>query len=276
MNAKLLPIIGGLILAATDIVSAQSRYVIPPESFLVETNGHLVEIRVSNDVPISGLSIALSYDTEKLDIVRLQTTTVLETADCQTVLDRERGKVGLICFFGVDDLLGRGNDRLFASLIVNVLAAEPEELELSFEPFLIDEADKSTGIDNVLFDRSVLPVIPELENGVLTLLREKDVRRFVRGDADSNGNINLSDGVQLLEFLFRGGETPMCLDAADADDDGILQLTDAIRVFGWLFLGADPPPPPSPSDIAYLAADCDEDPSFDELGCDASAELCGG
>ena len=42
-----------------------------------------------------------------------------------------------------------------------------------------------------------------------TILREKDVRRFVRGDADSNANINLSDGVRMLEFLFRGGEAPV-------------------------------------------------------------------
>ena len=53
---------------------------------------------------------------------------------------------------------------------------------------------------------------------------------FVRGDADSNGAINLTDGIRILAFLFLGEAAPECMDAADAADSGGERpaLTDAV------------------------------------------------
>jgi hypothetical protein len=82
---------------------------------------------------------------------------------------------------------------------------------------------------------------------------------FVRGDANADGNVDLSDAVATLNYLFLGGEEPKCLDAADADDSGDLLITDAIFHLGVLFLGQGSFPPPSP--------DCGPDPTEDELGC---------
>ncbi|MBI4600697.1 MAG: PKD domain-containing protein, partial [Planctomycetes bacterium] len=93
--------------------------------------------------------------------------------------------------------------------------------------------------------------------------------RFVRGDADATGVINLTDALRVLLYLFSGGAEPPCFDAADADDNGQLQLTDAIRILGWLFLGNPAPLPPSPSVAEFPPADCGVDPSADELGCAA-------
>jgi len=42
--------------------------------------------------------------------------------------------------------------------------------------------------------------------------------RFVRGDANADGEVNLSDSVATLQYLFLGGGAPSCLEAADADD----------------------------------------------------------
>jgi hypothetical protein len=53
---------------------------------------------------------------------------------------------------------------------------------------------------------------------------------------------------------------PDCLDAADADDNGEVQLTDAIKILGFLFLGADPPPAPGPP-----GSPCGADPTDDPL-----------
>ncbi|MBI4603751.1 MAG: hypothetical protein HY721_17490 [Planctomycetes bacterium] len=88
---------------------------------------------------------------------------------------------------------------------------------------------------------------------------------FHRGDADQNGQLQLTDAIRILGFLFLGGPAPDCLDAADADDNGQLQLTDAIRILGFLFLGGVPPatpgPPPDPCGPDTAGAD--------ELGCTA-------
>ncbi|MBI4603814.1 MAG: PKD domain-containing protein [Planctomycetes bacterium] len=85
---------------------------------------------------------------------------------------------------------------------------------------------------------------------------------FHRGDADSNGVLQLTDAIRILGFLFLGGIAPTCMDAGDADDNGTLQLTDAIRILGFLFLGGVPPSPPGPPPEA-----CGEDPPGGALGC---------
>ncbi|MBI4604831.1 MAG: hypothetical protein HY721_22950 [Planctomycetes bacterium] len=84
---------------------------------------------------------------------------------------------------------------------------------------------------------------------------------FHRGDADGNGELEITDAVRVLGFLFLGGTGPPCLDAADADDNGLLEITDAIRVLGYLFLGHKPPEPPGPAPLA-----CGRD-GGQELGC---------
>lgn len=104
-----------------------------------------------------------------------------------------------------------------------------------------------------------------------------DARRFVRGDADSSGRIDLSDALAVLNFLFSSGREPACLDAADADDvgSGSLTITDAIRILGWLFSGGPAPGEPGPTATEYTAGDCGTDPtSGDGLGCVTPGPAC--
>ena len=102
--------------------------------------------------------------------------------------------------------------------------------------------------------------------------------RFVRGDADANGSINLTDGIVILNFLFLGSPAPACLDAADTDDDGLgnPSLTDAVIIFAWLFTGGEAPQPPSPMSPTYGAEECGSDsPAEDGMDCAASSPTCG-
>jgi hypothetical protein len=90
---------------------------------------------------------------------------------------------------------------------------------------------------------------------------------FHRGDADSNGNLELTDAIRILNFLFVGTGVISCADAADADDNGQLQLTDAIRILGFLFLGQTPPATPGPPPEA-----CGPDPGEEHIGCASYTE----
>ena len=76
--------------------------------------------------------------------------------------------------------------------------------------------------------------------------------RFRRGDSNDDGVGDISDAVHILLFLFSGGATPDCLEAADVDADGQHNLTDAVYLLGHLFQGG--PPPPAPGLVACGAA----------------------
>jgi hypothetical protein len=82
---------------------------------------------------------------------------------------------------------------------------------------------------------------------------------FIRGDADGDGRLNITDGVFTLSHLFLGGVDPLCEDATDADDRGTVELTDAVYLLNHLFLGGSEPPPPYPTP--------GDDPTADQLGC---------
>ncbi len=97
---------------------------------------------------------------------------------------------------------------------------------------------------------------------------------FVRGDANSDGSINLTDGVVPLLYLFSGGAAPGCLDSADTNDTGSVEITDAIIIFSWLFSGGAAPAEPSPLSPGYSAENCAEDPTDDGIGCDRPSPVC--
>jgi hypothetical protein len=84
--------------------------------------------------------------------------------------------------------------------------------------------------------------------------------RFRRGDADGDGRVDLSDGVNLLNHIFLEGPRPRCADAADANDEGGLNLTTAVYLLNWLYLSGPPLPAPGP-------LDCGADPTEDSLDC---------
>lgn len=71
-------------------------------------------------------------------------------------------------------------------------------------------------------------------------------RPFLRADADQSGEVDLTDGVYVLEWLFRSGSRPRCLDAADANGSGDTNIADAVYIFQSLFAGGPPPPAPYP------------------------------
>jgi len=98
--------------------------------------------------------------------------------------------------------------------------------------------------------------------------------RFVRGDGNSDGAINLTDGVIPLLYLFTGGDAPACVDAADTNDTGAIEITDAIIIFSWLFSGGAAPVSPSPTGAAYQPGDCGEDETDDDAGCLSVSPVC--
>src|SRR5262245_5298897 len=92
--------------------------------------------------------------------------------------------------------------------------------------------------------------------------QEPQLFGFVRGDANGDGWVSLTDFEALQGYLFRGHAAPPCLDAADTDDNGKLQLTDSIEVFRFFVLGTATDRPKAP----YPESGGDPTTS-DELDC---------
>jgi hypothetical protein len=88
---------------------------------------------------------------------------------------------------------------------------------------------------------------------------------FLRGDADANGAVDITDAVSTLNFLFLGGTRPGCEDAADSNDDGELNISDGIHTLGFLFLGSEPPPFPGPDAAGFDGTPADPFPCGDHV-----------
>ncbi len=67
---------------------------------------------------------------------------------------------------------------------------------------------------------------------------------FRRGDVNQDELVNLSDGIGILNYLFRQGSNPGCVNGADVDDSGQVNITDGIYLLTHLFLGGAPPAEP--------------------------------
>ena len=89
-------------------------------------------------------------------------------------------------------------------------------------------------------------------------------RLFHRGDANSDGSVDISDPARIFSYLFLGGVVPTCLDSADANDDGDIDITDGVFLLRYLFNGAGQPPAPGPP-----GSECGNDPANggDSLSC---------
>lgn len=62
-------------------------------------------------------------------------------------------------------------------------------------------------------------------------------------DSDAGGDVDLSDLIYLVNYIFLGGPTPLCMAAANVNGDGgcTLDLSDLIYLVNYVFLGGPAP-----------------------------------
>ena len=83
--------------------------------------------------------------------------------------------------------------------------------------------------------------------------------RFLRGDCNSSGRVNITDAIFYLNHFFREGPRGPCDDACDSNNDAMLNLSDGVNTLNYLFRGGPPPPAPGP-----LECGIDEDPDGEQ------------
>jgi hypothetical protein len=69
-----------------------------------------------------------------------------------------------------------------------------------------------------------------------------DLCDFVCGDADANGNVNVSDIVYLIDYVFADGPEPIPhMLAGDVDCNETVNVSDVVYLIAFVF-GDGPPP----------------------------------
>jgi len=87
-----------------------------------------------------------------------------------------------------------------------------------------------------------------------------EVEIFRRGDVNGDNNINISDPINILSYMFQDLEIG-CLDSADANDDGSVNIADPIYLLYYLFGGNYEIPAPGVR-VSWI------DPTADKLSCE--------
>jgi hypothetical protein len=64
---------------------------------------------------------------------------------------------------------------------------------------------------------------------------------YLCGDANGSGNVNISDAVALISYIFSGGAAPIPLLAGDANCDGTVNISDAVYLIAFIFSGGAAP-----------------------------------
>ena len=92
-------------------------------------------------------------------------------------------------------------------------------------------------------------------------LRVSFQRSFLRGDCNDDGNVNLSDAICGLNWLFAAAPEPGCVAALNTNGDEDVDIADTVSLLNFLFAGGPAPVAPFP--------DCGPGmlPAGAELGC---------
>ena len=127
--------------------------------------------------------------------------------------------------------------------------------------FVVSQPLRNAG---VFQGESIAPL--EKRELVVTLRGESTSTLFRRADVNGSADVDISDAVSTLSWLFSGTEDPTCLAAADSNDSGGVDLSDAVYTLNWLFSSGERPPSPGPFECGSDATP-DELPPCSGTGC---------
>jgi hypothetical protein len=128
---------------------------------------------------------------------------------------------------------------------------DPITLTLLNPPANTVFVDSGNGAGNLIFtpDNTQIwatfsfRIIAEDINGAAdTLTKWIRVVAFMRGDANSDNEVNLADVSFLVDYIFRGGDAPLLEEAADANFDEDVNISDALYLINYIFRHGPPPP----------------------------------
>jgi len=250
-------------------------------------SGLSVPVTLSNEVPISGFQMVIEYNQRDascpdllIQEIRTEENTLLSQESAEYIIanfDNVNG-VAVIAALkdfatpfhfvsGTDPNFPAGEDQLVATIVLAVASCADQGCsDLGFaDGVIVPRSAPDPSPSCFALAHNLVMLGTDVARPVLA--RDDDcgvaVRRgFIRGDANKDDGVDVSDPVFLIDHIFRGGRLPPCLDAADANNDTDIDLSDPIWMLNYLFKGGPQPSEPFPQ--------AGVDPSDDgsgSLGC---------
>ena len=123
-------------------------------------------------------------------------------------------------------------DTITVRSLVSLPADESLESPVSFVDFTLGE-DRPMEIVFVVNGDGISPDFSAGKS--VTLLGEPDevVPSFIRGDANNDSQVNIADGIWIVQMMFYGGRPTACRPAADANNDGNVSISDALYIINY-------------------------------------------
>lgn len=72
-----------------------------------------------------------------------------------------------------------------------------------------------------------------------------DACEFICGDSNGDGNVNVSDAVKIINYVFVGGTPPDPMESGDCNCDQTCNISDAVAIINYIFVGGYEPCDPS-------------------------------
>jgi hypothetical protein len=189
---------------------------------------------VTSNYEFSGFMTSVVFQAEYLELDGVEE----HTRPGLVAIDNQGGNLGLLMSSSRRRVGAEGERVLLATLYFNVKesAQATSSLSLGFEPagnyynWLAIQYQDGVNPDAL---PTVTEVSPIFLGHALVGVQTEPTRL---GDVNLDYELNLTDAVVLLDYLFRGG-TIICDEAADANQDSAIDLSDPITVLQALFVG---------------------------------------
>ena len=227
---------------------------------------HEIKIHAFNSEDLQGFSISLVYDPLVWEFSHVEITgTITETAGAEFVEEFSNDDQGNAVLGVLLDILPP-----YAGQVIPSTGIELEVARFYFDvqPDVFESVETTIGfapspgtpvVDNVFVigNQSVQPLTID------TVIEVAVQNIFLRGDADGDLYLDLSDVINNLVFMT--GACPECPDptcykALDVNDNGVIDLADGVQLVNYLYTFGPPPAAPFPEP--------GPDPTPDDLTCE--------
>ena len=239
-----------LVLALAAPLLAQKEFFVGSQTLTAGSQQQDVLVEARSDIPLYGYSFGLLFDPTTLRVTEVTWEGALPTepAFFRGMFDNSTGEMGYGCILdygpGFENVIAAGQDIALARIVIDVAPGIDTTTVLAFgEPLIAP----GRPVKNVITTAQGFSEFPDLVPGTLTITPAVTGDEiFIRGDSNSDGRVDLSDAVSVLDFLFAGTAFPKCFDAVDGNDDGRIDLADPIFLLGFFFAGGPRIPSPYP------------------------------